>query len=281
MHKDKKLYEYMLDKTWDLTEQWYESLDKSQSGGVYASTDPDVIHTLKQQNHEFHQRFCRVFQQENVEFQKEFGDWILKIAKDEEHLNTPVHLILNEFFRTQEQYLYLINEFVEQYGHNYSKEVIQSWTNIVTKTFAEVMSCFTEEHHNHLQLKLQAQQEMINELSSPVILLREQNGLLPLVGDIDTVRAKFILEHTLMQCVDKRITHLFIDLSGVVIIDTMVAHQIFQLIDALKLVGVTVTLSGIRAEIAQTAVQLGLSFGNIETTATLAQAMTLRQQPTT
>ncbi|MBM7702890.1 STAS domain-containing protein [Metabacillus iocasae] len=277
MHKDKKLYEYMLDKTWQLTEQWYQSLDKSQSTGVYASTDPDVIQTLKQQNHEFHKRFCKVFQQENIQFQKEFGEWVVEIAKDDEHLGTPIHFILKEFFRTQEQYLDLIQEFVNLHREEYSKEVIQSWTRIVTKTFSEVMTWFTEEYHDHLQLKLQAQQEMINELSSPVILLNEQNGLLPLVGDIDTTRAKFILEYTLMQCVKKRITHLFIDLSGVIIIDTMVAHQIFQLIDALKLVGVTVTLSGIRSEIAQTAVQLGLSFGEIQTTATLAQAIALKE----
>ncbi|MCY7654318.1 RsbT co-antagonist protein RsbRB, partial [Bacillus safensis] len=63
---------------------------------------------------------------------------------------------------------------------------------------------------------------MIYELSSPVIVLKSQIALLPLVGDIDTARAKIILENTLNQCLQKGVQHLCIDLSGVVIIDTMV-----------------------------------------------------------
>jgi rsbT co-antagonist protein RsbR len=114
---------------------------------------------------------------------------------------------------------------------------------------------------------------MIHELSSPVITIKKDIALLPLVGDIDTTRAKIILESTLQQCGDKRIAHLYIDLSGVVTVDTMVAHQIFQLIDALGLLGVKSTLSGIRPEVAQTAIQLGLSFENIRIKSNLAQAL--------
>ncbi|MFP3340442.1 STAS domain-containing protein, partial [Micrococcus sp. SIMBA_131] len=71
----------------------------------------------------------------------------------------------------------------------------------------------------------------------------------------------------------KRVDHLFIDLSGVYLVDTRVAQQIFQLITGLKLIGVTATLSGIRPEIAQTAVQLGIDFGEILITSNLAQAI--------
>ncbi|MFP3490379.1 STAS domain-containing protein, partial [Staphylococcus sp. SIMBA_130] len=83
-------------------------------------------------------------------------------------------------------------------------------------------------------------------------------ALLPLVGDIDSDRATAIFENTLEGCTTKRVDHLFIDLSGVYLVDTRVAQQIFQLITGLKLIGVTATLSGIRPEIAQTAVQLGI-----------------------
>lgn len=82
-----------------------------------------------------------------------------------------------------------------------------------------------------------------------------------------------ILENTLKQCSQRGIHHLFVDLSGVAMIDTMVAHKIFQLLDALKLIGVKTTLSGIRPEIAQTAVQLGLSFNKTEVRTNLAQAL--------
>ena len=82
-----------------------------------------------------------------------------------------------------------------------------------------------------------------------------------------------ILENTLHQCSEKRITQLYIDLSGVAMIDTMVAQQLFTLIESLGMLGVKATLSGIRPEIAQTAVQLGLSFSNLSIRSSLAEAI--------
>ncbi|MDF4189845.1 RsbT co-antagonist RsbRB, partial [Ligilactobacillus salivarius] len=78
-------------------------------------------------------------------------------------------------------------------------------------------------------------------------------------------------------CAKRRVEHLLIDLSGVVVVDTMVAHQIFKLIEALNLIGVRSTLSGIRPEIAQTAVQLGIDFSNITIKTNLAQALNYHQ----
>lgn len=273
MHRNKELYDYLLNKAWQLTEEWYESLDKMGARGLYSSEDPGVLEALKQQNYEFHQYFCEVFIKEESAFFKDLEKWIFKIAQDEEHLRTPVHLILKEFFRTQGQYLSLLNEFVAEQGSWYSKAEIQSWYKIVTKSFGEIMIWFTEEHTNHAQKRLQAQQELIMELSSPVISLNKDLALLPLVGDIDTARSKFILENTLEQCAKLGVTHLFLDLSGVVMIDTMVAHQLFQLIEALGLIGVKTTLSGLRPEIAQTAVQLGLSFDKVSIKSNLSKSI--------
>ncbi|KIL80753.1 STAS domain-containing protein [Bacillus badius] len=272
---NQELYEFLLDKTWGLTEEWYRSLDKSDSSGVYASEDPQVVQTVKEQNHEFHKRFCKLFISNNVQFFDQLKGWIVDIAKDEEHLRTPIYFILREFFRTQEQYLDLINEFYYLHKEKYSEEEGGSWIRITIQTFNQIITWFTEEYHKYAESKLKAQQEMINELSSPVISLNEKIALLPLVGDIDTARAKFLLENTLVQCADKRVDELIIDLSGVPMVDTMVAHQIFQLIEALDLIGVKTTISGIRPEIAQTAVQLGLNFNKIPVTSTLSKALKL------
>ncbi|MFC6037969.1 STAS domain-containing protein [Paenisporosarcina macmurdoensis] len=124
--------------------------------------------------------------------------------------------------------------------------------------------------------RLRSQQELINELSAPVIKLQRHIGLLPVVGEIDTQRAKYILENTLNECSKQGITHLHIDLSEVNMIDTMVAMEIFRLIDALKIVGVKTTLSGVRPEFALTAVHLGLDFKNIQITGNLSQALQLK-----
>ncbi|SFC19906.1 rsbT co-antagonist protein RsbR [Bacillus sp. OV322] len=262
MDANKELHEFLLEKTWGLTEEWYASLDKSDPAGVYSSTDPEVIKAVKQQNYEFHIHFCDLFIKDESSFIENFESWILEIAQDEQHLGTPIHFILREFFRTQEQYLDLLQQFFSLHKGNYSEDAISSWERKVIKIFSKVMIWFVQENHNYSMKRLESQQRMINELSSPVIPIGSSTALLPLVGDIDTARAKFILENTLEQCAEKLIKLLYIDLSGVVIMDTMVAQQIFQLIKALSLIGVKSILSGIRPEIAQTAIQLGLDFKN-------------------
>ncbi|MCA1054250.1 STAS domain-containing protein [Rossellomorea aquimaris] len=273
MQVSKEFYKYLTERTWQLTEDWYESLDKSDPTGVYNSQDPKVIQTLKKQNHEFHERFCVLFEDVGQDTLLNFENWIEKTAKDEEHLKTPIHFILREFFRTQDQYLEFLKEFSREHDNTFSPEEIQLLNELIIKTFSLVISKFAEENYEHSQRRLGAQQEMIKELSSPIILIDDKTGVLPLIGDIDTGRAKYILENSLAQCAEKNLEHLFIDLSGVIMVDTMVAHQIFQIIDSLGLIGVKCTLSGIRPEIAQTSVQLGISFENISITSTLANAL--------
>jgi len=176
----------------------------------------------------------------------------------------------------QGQYIHMIQGFAEIHKGNYSNEAVYSWTSIILKAFGKVMTRFVEVHDRIATLRLTSQQELINELSAPVIKLHQSIGLLPLVGEIDTKRAKHVLEHTLMECRKQSVNQLYIDLSGVNVLDTMVAMQIFQLIDALKIIGVKTTLSGVRPEIALTAVQLGLDFKDIQIAGNLSQALNIK-----
>ncbi|UOQ43881.1 STAS domain-containing protein [Halobacillus salinarum] len=271
MQRNKDLYHYLMDKAEKLTKEWYESLDKSDPTGVYASRDPEVIRNLKKQNFEFHQHVCKVFIEEKQVFLKDFDQWLYKIATDDGHLRTPTHFIMREFIRVRNQYL----EFIEIFSKNRNEpqHKIDLWKSTIIEVFDTALLRFTEEKSKYTEKQLEEQQHVINDNSSPVIDLTNGKALLPLVGEIDEARAATILENTLQDCMKKAVSHLFIDLSGVFMVDTMVAHQIFQLLQGLKLIGVNVTLSGIRPEIAQTAVQLGIDFKNIPITSTLAQAL--------
>lgn len=273
MHRNKEIYQFFLEKTWHLTEEWYEDLDKTDGSGVYASKDSTIINSVKKKNYEFHQHFCEVFIEEETNFFIDLEKWIVKVAQDEDHLKTPLQFIIREFFRTQEQYLNLIRDFTEIHKDKYSRSEIDSWCRIVTKTFSEVIIWFTEEYNNHSQKRLQTQQELIMKLSSPVISLNYDVAILPLVGEIDFTRAKFMLESTLEQCAKLGVNKLLLDLSGVAKMDTIVAHQLFQLVEALSLIGVKTTLSGVRPEIAQTAVKLGLTLDNVSIKSTLFKAI--------
>lgn len=273
MEKYKELYTYLINQTERLTADWYKTLEKDNSSGVYASSNEEEITHLKKQNNEFHTQFFQVFLKEDLTCLNQFGEWIVKVASDQNHLLTPTHQILREFYRTRDQYLNLIKEFVSLYEGKFSQEDIDLWNKMIIETMDKVTVWFMEDHNKYLMNRMQDHQDLIYELSSPVIQLNDSIGLLPLVGDIDTARAKFILENTLKQCAEKRLDCLFIDLSGVVAIDTMVAQEIFRLNEALDLIGVKTNISGIRPEIAQTAVQLGLSFEHIPITSTLAKAL--------
>ncbi|WP_407984346.1 STAS domain-containing protein [Priestia abyssalis] len=273
MEKNHALRTFLLNHARQLTEEWHGSLKDNDPASVYASADLEVVQTLKEQNYEFHLYFADIFVKEESSFFRSLEEWVVKIAKDSQHLRTPIHYIIREFMRVRAQYLDYIKKFVSEYDGEIDQNDVDKWNGLIIKGLDITILKFVEGFHKYSNIQLKAQQEMINELSSPVITLNNDTALLPLVGDIDTARAKMILENTLKQCAGNRVAHLYIDLSGVVMVDTMVAHQIFQLIEALELLGVKSTISGIRPEIAMTALQLGLSFDKISIKSTLSQAI--------
>ncbi|MBW3110564.1 MULTISPECIES: STAS domain-containing protein [Bacillaceae] len=277
MHRNKELHTFLLSRARQLTDEWYDSLDKNATSGVYSSKDPKVVEKLKSQNFQFHGILCHVFAEDMETFHKKLDEWVLSIASDKEHLETPTHHILKEFMRVRNQYLDFLKEYAEEHTNEGIVDSLNMWSKVLIEAFDRVMLRFVELQSEVVDQQLLNQQEIINELSSPIISLNSETALLPLVGNIDPSRAELILENALEQCVAMEVSQLFIDLSGVVLIDTMVAHQIFQLIDALQLIGVKPILSGLRPEIAQTAVQLGLNFENLTITSTLSQALTIKQ----
>ncbi len=272
MLKNKELHTYLCDHAERLTEEWYDSLDKNREG-VYSSTDPAVIQKFKNQNLAFHKHFCKIFDPEVEDFPEDFQKWIKSIAEDEGHQMTPLEEIIKEFFRTQKQYAELIEEYASHHAGNATFKQLSAWNQGVVDSIHSIVLEFTEQHSQASAKRLNAQQEMMIEMSAPVISLTKDIGFLPLVGEVSTYRAQVIFEKTLAQSADKQLKKLFIDLSGVPIINTMVAHQIFQVISGLKLIGVETALSGISPQIAQTATQLGLNFAEIKIYNTLEQAV--------
>lgn len=272
MVENQQLHEYLRERTWELTEQWYGTLDKNQRG-IYSTKNPEEIENLKRQNHDFHVLFCSMFSENQQDFSQEFQDWIEEIATDDGHLKTPIVVVIEEFFRTQQQYLKTIAEFASQHKEKVTFEQLSKWNLAIVETIGKVILEFTAQNTRVAQERLQNQQQMIVEMSAPVILLTKSSGFLPLVGEITTHRAQIIFEKTLKQCAKHNLERLVVDLSGVPIIDTMVAQQVFQLITGLKIIGVKTALSGISPVIAQTAVHLGIKFTDIEVYNSLAQAL--------
>lgn len=113
----------------------------------------------------------------------------------------------------------------------------------------------------------------LDELSVPVVPIYDGVAVLPIIGEIDIYRAKLIMETALEQGNYLQLRYLILDVSGVIMIDTMVVDQIFNIVETLRISGVSTIITGIRPEIAQTMVSLGLEFKTITTFSHLKQAL--------
>lgn len=120
---------------------------------------------------------------------------------------------------------------------------------------------------------ISAQSEQLMELSTPVVKLWEGVVAVPLVGTLDSARTQVVMEKLLQTLVDTGSDQAIIDITGVPAVDTEVAQHLLKTVVAARLMGAECTISGIRPQIAQTIVALGIQFGDIVTKATLADAL--------
>jgi rsbT co-antagonist protein RsbR len=119
------------------------------------------------------------------------------------------------------------------------------------------------------------QTTMMMELSTPVVRLWEGIIAVPLVGTLDSARTQLVMEKLLEELVTAGASHAVIDITGVPTVDTEVAQHLLKTVSAARLLGAECTISGIRPQVAQTIVSLGIEFGDIATKATLADALKL------
>jgi rsbT co-antagonist protein RsbR len=116
------------------------------------------------------------------------------------------------------------------------------------------------------------QMEML-ELSTPVVKLWDGVLAVPLIGTLDSVRTQVVMDNLLQSIVDTGSTIAIVDITGVPTVDTLVAQHLLKTVAAARLMGAQCIISGIRPQIAQTIVQLGVEFGDVVTKASLADAL--------
>jgi rsbT co-antagonist protein RsbR len=119
------------------------------------------------------------------------------------------------------------------------------------------------------------QAEQLLELSTPVVKLWDGILAVPLVGTLDSARTQVVMEQLLQALVDTGSQYAIIDITGVPAVDTQVAQHLLKTVVAARLMGAECVVSGIRPQIAQTIVTLGIEFGDIATKASLADALVL------
>lgn len=119
------------------------------------------------------------------------------------------------------------------------------------------------------------QQQELLELSTPVVKLWDGVLAVPMIGTLDSGRTQLVMEALLQRIVDTGSVLAIIDITGVPTVDTLVAQHLLKTVTAIRLMGADCIISGIRPQIAQTIVHLGIDLQGITTKATLADALSL------
>jgi rsbT co-antagonist protein RsbR len=146
----------------------------------------------------------------------------------------------------------------------------ETWTGTV---LLDKLGLYTTELYQKGREEVIArQQQDMMELSTPVVQLWEGIVALPLIGTLDSQRTQVVMENLLEKIVGTGAAIAIIDITGVPTVDTLVAQHLLKTVEAARLMGAECIISGIRPQIAQTIVHLGVDLGPVVTKATLADA---------
>jgi rsbT co-antagonist protein RsbR len=148
-----------------------------------------------------------------------------------------------------------------------------SWT--ITRAVDALALHTTEAYQKSRDEIIARQQQEMLELSTPVVMLWDGVLALPLIGTLDSARTQVVMESLLQRIVETGSRIAILDITGVPTVDTLVAQHLLKTVAAARLMGADCIISGIRPQIAQTIVHLGVDLNSVTTKATLKDAFSI------
>ncbi|MET3698560.1 rsbT co-antagonist protein RsbR [Bacillus oleivorans] len=254
-----RLVNFLQEKEEEITDSWIEKMKESIDQGYETSVSGQVFQSTAQ---EFI-RLTIAYISETNSSSLSIHQFIEKIV----HMGWTLDLVTTGFihFKT------MINEWLEK-AELTKDEQLALYLELEQKIislYKTVVTKYTEAWERTVSL----QKTALRELSAPLIPVFEGICVMPLIGTIDTERAKQIMETLLSGVVKYRSEVVLIDITGVPVVDTMVAHHLIKVAEAISLVGSKCMLAGIRPEIAQTIINIGINLDNVLTNNTLQKGM--------
>ena len=161
----------------------------------------------------------------------------------------------------------------QEYGSDTAALAADIWST--TELIDKLGLYSTEAHQKAREEVIARQQQELLELSTPVVKLWDGILALPLIGTLDSARTQVVMENLLQQILTTGSEIAIIDITGVPTVDTLVAQHLLKTVAAARLMGADCIISGVRPQIAQTIVHLGVELGDVTTKATLADAFRL------
>lgn len=216
--------------------------------------DPNVLARVKAAQKEY---FLRLTQ---GNYGADYVENRLRVGAVHERISLPMKSYLgmyNFYLRSVAQRLF------ETYRDD-PREALDALFSLMKLTFLD-MGLAIDTYIDSRERTINEQQEAIKELSTPVLQMREGILLLPVIGMIDSYRASQLTEQLLRSIRTTRSRVVVVDITGVPYVDSRVASHLVQTVEAARLMGSKVIVSGVSPEIALTMVTLGIDLGRIET----------------
>jgi len=258
---DKKIMNFIKEHKEDILQNWMKLMKEDSNDRYLNAVSTSVYESTSR---EFIELIVSNLDESNEEFNSRLHDFAERVV----HLGWPLYIVT--------QGIRIFNQIVFE---GMSKLGIVTNENYLefTKGFDKWFSPMTDEiittYSNTWERTVNLQKVALQELSAPLIPVFEGISVMPLIGTIDTERAKYVMENLLKGVVNHRAEVVLIDITGVPVVDTMIAHHLIQAAEAVRLVGAKCMLVGIRPEIAQTIVNLGINLNQLITKSTLKKGI--------
>ncbi|MDQ0429556.1 rsbT co-antagonist protein RsbR [Planomicrobium stackebrandtii] len=258
---NKQMAQYIQGNLTEIISQWQKKMKDEENERSFQMMSEEL---MTQTSHEFAELMISNLLESHQAYESRLNDFAEKVVR----LGWSITFVTKA-----------ITHFAEIIYENMTREEIIHEGNIAAyvKEFsnwiAPIRESTIQAYSKTWERTVSLQKIALQELSASLIPVFEKVSVMPLVGTIDTERAKLIMENLLEGVVKHRAEVVLLDITGVPVVDTMVAHHIIQAADAVRLVGAKCMLVGIRPEIAQTIVTLGINLNDFTTTSTLQRGV--------
>lgn len=243
-----------------MVDSWYAWLRTQPEFGQYFSED-DTLTRVQGLQHAYWDMFMSgTVDDAYVERRRRVGEAHARIG-----------LPLNTYFAGMNRFLDCFHDIALQ--AQMSQEERLAIQSSVAKLLHLDTAIVVDTYNAIIEETLTAQANALLEMSTPVTHIWDGILLLPIVGLIDSRRARDIMNATLEKIAESQARLFILDISGVGIVDTAVANHLIKISRATRLLGCECVISGVSPAIAQTVVDLGIDVGNVKTTATMKDAL--------
>ena len=244
----------------DAVDRWYEWLQTQPDYDHFFPDDETQTRVRKLQDHYWDLFMAGHVDDNYVERRRRVGEMHARIG-----------LPLNTYFAGMNMFMELYNEIVGRSELETTEQI--RMTESIAKLLHLDTAIVVDTYNALVEKTLTEQSRSLMEMSTPVTEIWAGILLLPIVGIIDSQRARDIMNATLKKIAETQARVFILDISGVGVVDTAVANHLIKITKATALMGCACTISGVSPAIAQTIVDLGIDVGRVKTTATMQDAL--------